>query len=111
MTLKRVVLPAPLGPIRPWTSPATTSSATESRACKPPKRTETSSTASAAGSANGGHLGGIRHRRRRDTPARLGAVSAARLPPLAQVRVGQAEPVGIASHRDDADPEQDVGEP
>ena len=34
----------------------------------------------------------------------------ARVPPLAQTRVDQTEPVGIAAHRDDAHPEQDVGE-
>src|SRR5450759_5210508 len=37
MTLTSVVLPAPLGPIRPWIEPCSTSSDTPSTACTPPK--------------------------------------------------------------------------
>src|SRR6202162_770196 len=37
MTLTSVVLPAPLGPIRPWIDPCSTSSDTPSTACTPPK--------------------------------------------------------------------------
>src|ERR1700682_3058824 len=37
MTLTRVVLPAPLGPIRPWIAPCSTSSDTPSTAPTPPK--------------------------------------------------------------------------
>src|SRR5437763_564996 len=43
-TLNRVVLPAPLGPMRPVTAPALDSSETPPRACTPPKLTLTSST-------------------------------------------------------------------
>src|ERR687892_692877 len=38
MTLNRVVLPAPLGPIMPWISPGATASDTPSRTRIPPKR-------------------------------------------------------------------------
>ncbi len=44
MTLNRVVLPAPLGPMRPVTSFSGTSMVTAARAWRPPKRTETWST-------------------------------------------------------------------
>ncbi len=54
MTLKRVVLPAPLGPMRPWTVPARTATSTSFRAWMPPKRTVI---CSATSSANGTHLG------------------------------------------------------
>src|SRR5450759_3750903 len=37
MTLTNVVLPAPLGPIKPWIEPCSTSSDTPSTACTPPK--------------------------------------------------------------------------
>src|SRR3981081_1536830 len=37
MTLTRVVLPAPFGPIRPWMAPFSTSSDTPSTARTPPK--------------------------------------------------------------------------
>src|SRR5688500_2412041 len=50
MTLKSVVLPAPLGPIRPKISPCATESETSSSAVNPPKRfvmPRTSSNASA----------------------------------------------------------------
>src|SRR5215471_5192494 len=43
MTLIRVVLPAPLGPIRPWIDPCSTSSDTPSTARTPPKWRWTSS--------------------------------------------------------------------
>ncbi len=45
MTLNRVVLPAPLGPITPSTSPLETSTETLSRAVIPPNETVTSRTA------------------------------------------------------------------
>src|SRR5690242_2214655 len=48
MTLKQVVLPAPLGPIRPRISPSLMSNDTELRAVTPPKRIVTSSTSSSA---------------------------------------------------------------
>src|SRR6202171_3755653 len=51
MTLKRVVLPAPLGPIRATTSPAPTEKETPSSATTPPKRTLSSRTSSSAISA------------------------------------------------------------
>jgi hypothetical protein len=38
MTLKRVVFPAPFGPMIPLTSPSWTEQVTLSRAVKPPKR-------------------------------------------------------------------------
>ena len=44
--LKSVVLPAPLGPIRPAICPASTPNDTPSRATMPPKRTDTSDTSS-----------------------------------------------------------------
>src|SRR4051812_20661391 len=47
MTLNSVVLPAPLGPITPTTSPGATVSETSSRAIRPPKRTVTPATSSA----------------------------------------------------------------
>src|SRR5438094_2851660 len=43
MTLTSVVLPAPLGPIRPWIDPCSTSSDTPSTAWTPPKCRRTSS--------------------------------------------------------------------
>src|SRR6266571_7765185 len=43
ITLTSVVLPAPLGPIRPWIDPCSTSSDTPSTACTPPKWRRTSS--------------------------------------------------------------------
>src|SRR2546423_14252979 len=43
MTLTSVVLPAPLGPMRPWMVPCSTSSDTPSTACTPPKCRWTSS--------------------------------------------------------------------
>src|SRR5436309_120986 len=44
MTLNRVVLPAPLGPMRPVTRPGSAERSTSWRAITPPKRTLTSST-------------------------------------------------------------------
>ena len=49
MTLKKVVLPAPLGPIKPTIDPFGTCKPTESKACTPPKRLETSVTSSSKG--------------------------------------------------------------
>src|SRR4051812_22046031 len=46
MQLKSVVLPAPLGPIRPTISHSSTLSETSSSACKPPKRIDTLSSSS-----------------------------------------------------------------
>src|ERR1019366_8978542 len=48
ITLNRVVLPAPLGPIRPVTVPGRTRRLTSVRAATPPKCTPTSETVSAA---------------------------------------------------------------
>src|SRR3954470_15380567 len=48
MQLKSVVLPAPLGPIRPTMRPGATSNDTPSSATMPPKRTATSCTRSSA---------------------------------------------------------------
>src|SRR5205807_8256314 len=44
MTLNSVVLPAPLGPMRPVTRPGSAARSTSWRAMTPPKRTLTSST-------------------------------------------------------------------
>jgi hypothetical protein len=44
MTWKRVVLPAPLGPIRPVTRPGSTAKETSASAWTPPNRLETRST-------------------------------------------------------------------
>src|SRR4051794_6691796 len=46
MQLKSVVLPAPLGPIRPTISHSSTLSETSSSACRPPKRIDTLSSSS-----------------------------------------------------------------
>ena len=46
ITLKAVVFPAPLGPIRPTISPSPTSNETSSSATMPPKRRVTFSTES-----------------------------------------------------------------
>src|SRR5687768_10197261 len=46
MQLKRVVLPAPLGPMMPTISHSPTCSWTSARACTPPKRMETESISS-----------------------------------------------------------------
>src|ERR1700680_3873683 len=51
MTLNNVVLPAPFGPIRATTSPASTEKETRSSATTPPKRTLSSRTSSSAISA------------------------------------------------------------
>src|SRR6516164_7246874 len=48
MTLKHVVLPAPLGPMRPVTVPASTSTLASDRARRPPKRTTSWSVDSSA---------------------------------------------------------------
>ena len=48
ITLKSVVLPAPLGPITPRTSPGATLTDTESSAVMPPKLTVSPSAANAA---------------------------------------------------------------
>src|SRR5881628_3178461 len=48
MTLNSVVLPAPLGPMRPTTCPASTPNDTRSSATTPPKRTLRSLTSSSA---------------------------------------------------------------
>src|SRR5437588_8103229 len=42
MQLKQVVLPAPLGPMRPTISNSSTLRLTSSRACRPPKRIDSS---------------------------------------------------------------------
>src|SRR3954447_12004436 len=47
-TLNNVVLPAPLGPMTPTTSPEPTDAETRSSAVSPPKRTVTSCTSSSA---------------------------------------------------------------
>src|SRR5437588_4724139 len=52
IALKSVVLPAPLGPIRPTTSPRLTLSETSSRATSPRKRTVTALTSSWATSVH-----------------------------------------------------------
>ena len=52
ITLKSVVLPAPLGPMRPVTSFSGTSMVTAARAWRPPKRTETESTLRSATARN-----------------------------------------------------------
>ena len=51
MTLNSVVLPAPLGPMTPTTSPGETVSETSSSAVRPPKRTVTASMRSPSASA------------------------------------------------------------
>src|SRR6185503_13418747 len=56
MTLKSVVLPAPLGPMMPSSSPARTSRLTLRTAVRPPKRLVTDSSASTE--APGAHAGG-----------------------------------------------------
>src|SRR6516164_3588231 len=48
ITLKSVVFPAPLGPIRPVTRPGSTSMLASDSARRPPKRTTMSSVASSA---------------------------------------------------------------
>src|SRR5688572_32263282 len=48
MQLNRVVLPAPLGPMRPTISHSLTRTATSESACRPPKRMETPSTSRTA---------------------------------------------------------------
>src|SRR5690606_25478695 len=53
-TLNRVVLPAPFGPITPWTAPPATDSDTSSSATSPPNRTPTRSTANTGTSSAGG---------------------------------------------------------
>src|SRR5690242_8049712 len=52
MTLTSVVLPAPLGPIRPWIVPCSTPSDTPSTACTPPKWRRTSSSRSSTDSCS-----------------------------------------------------------
>src|ERR1700682_6170314 len=53
MTLTNVVLPAPLGPMRPWIAPFSTSSDTPSTACTPPKWRLTSSSRRSTGLRSG----------------------------------------------------------
>src|SRR5438552_265078 len=53
MQLKMVVLPAPLGPMRPTISNSSTCRVTSVRACRPPKRMDTS-VASSTGAPTGG---------------------------------------------------------
>src|SRR5579859_2035807 len=53
MQLKKVDLPAPLGPIRPTISPASTESEASASATKPPKAFETSWVSSSTGDSRG----------------------------------------------------------
>src|SRR6266542_5303421 len=62
MTLNSVVLPAPLGPMRPVTYPTSTSSETSESAWMPPKRTETSRMSSSATSGSRSRCGRARDR-------------------------------------------------
>ena len=70
MTLNRVVLPAPLGPIRPVTVPGLTARLTSLRAATPPNRTATSRTVSTApsGRASSGGTGLTSQDGRRSEP-------------------------------------------
>src|SRR5689334_20275367 len=53
MTLKKVVLPAPLGPISPYTCPRSMVSPTSDSACNPPKRLEMPATRSTTSAISG----------------------------------------------------------
>src|SRR2546425_7541400 len=92
MTLKSVVLPAPLGPMIPSRSPRPTSSVTARTAVSPPKRLVTDSSASTV------HLG-----------ARRGGATGA------QPRRNAADAVGREAHDQDqrgaVDHDIDAGQP
>ena len=77
ITLNSVVLPAPLGPITPTTSPPAASTETSSRALIPPKETVTSRTArpAAAGTSLESTPGKLHQRRRKWQIETRGATS------------------------------------
>src|SRR5271166_752819 len=93
MQLNSVVLPAPLGPIRPQIAPGATLSVTSSRAVTPPKRIETRSTersaepqrsasaVSALASAGSMDFPFPSNRRSRTDPCRLTSTFPAKLSP------------------------------
>ena len=72
ITSKRVVLPAPFGPMRPHTAPSATVRLTPVSALMPPKRTPTSSSASTACERSGSAVVG---RSRTLSPARAARTS------------------------------------
>src|SRR6478672_13861725 len=91
MQLKHVVFPAPLGPMSPTISNSSTSRATSSRACRPPKRIERS-TASRTG------IDTFR------TWAAAGVqLEALALEPATDGRGDRAETVGLEDHRENGE--------
>src|SRR3954447_10374790 len=91
MQLKQVVLPAPLGPMRPTISNSSTSKATSSSACRPPKRIDRS-----MASRTGIGLFGTR-------PATGVHLEALALEPTAYGRGDRAQALGLEDHGEDGE--------
>ena len=82
MTLKRVVFPAPLGPMTPTTSPGSTRRETESRAVRPPNWTVTSDTDRPSPRAIGAILSRVGERPEQDPKPARGRIIPRLRPPV-----------------------------
>src|SRR6266571_2274271 len=91
MQLKAVVLPAPLGPMRPTISNSPTSSVTPDSACRPPKRMATSCVSRTDTEAL-----------RACSPTRAEDERLALQPPADRCRDG-TQPVGLEDQREDGE--------
>src|SRR3954466_4844957 len=91
MQLKHVVFPAPFGPMSPTISNSSTSTATSSRACRPPKRIERS-IASRTGIDTLGTL----------SPAGV-QLEALTLEPTTDGRSDRAQAFGLEDHRENGE--------
>src|SRR5580700_7964248 len=109
ITLKSVVLPAPFGPMSPWTLPARTDTSTSFRAWMPPKRTVMFSVTR---SANGTHLGldGPRGRRRWVAAHPRARRRGALVPVVGDDDEELADADGVAPHGHDPHADQELGE-
>ena len=111
ITLNRVVLPAPLGPMSPCDRPGVTRRSTSCSAWSPPKRTAICSTGRAQPTeptslvtALGRGRGAVRPAARRARPARARQKS-----PSLQRRTGRS-PLGLRPDGHDADADEELGE-
>src|SRR5438874_556200 len=107
MTLNSVVLPAPLGPIRPVTRPAAASRSSPANALTPPKRTSTASTRNSDRVLHLLRLGGTR-RRAGDHVVGFGVPRVQPPDASAERRELARPPVGVAHHPEGADAGADV---
>src|SRR5437763_8535420 len=107
MTLNSVVLPAPLGPMRPVTRPAAASRSIPARALTPPKRTSTASTRNSDRVLHLLRFGGAR-RRGGDHALGLGVPRVQPADANAERRELARPPVGVAHHAEGAEAGGDV---